>query len=164
VTIGPAHARSPAPVAPHLSNHRAGFPFSCIGSVEKNQMGIRRNGRFSPTKESQQNQTLGRIKRLGDRVQLVWEISEQTALYRALVLLRILALASLPRRRRIVLEPPHTKSTTPGGSPRPAAPVEAFPNAGAPPPRARTAVKACGKPAATARLFLVVSAVQGRTR
>jgi hypothetical protein len=86
-----------------------------------------------------------------------------------LVLLWILVareetLASLPRRRRIVLEPPHAKSTAPGGSPRPAAPVETFPDAGAPPPRARTAIKARGKPAATARLFPVVSAVQGKTR
>jgi hypothetical protein len=62
-------------------------------------------------------------------------------LYIALVLLRILAardetLASLPRRCCIILEPPppHAKLTTPGGSPRPAAPVEAFPDAGAPPP------------------------------
>jgi hypothetical protein len=86
-----------------------------------------------------------------------------------LVLLWILVareetLASLPRRRRIVLEPPHAKSTALGGSPRPATPVETFPDAGAPPPRARTAIKARGKPATTARLFPVVSAVQGKTR
>jgi hypothetical protein len=90
-------------------------------------------------------------------------------LYKALVLLQILAsreetLASLPRSRRIVLEPPRTKSTALGCSPRPAAPVEAFLDAGAPPPRARVAVNARGKPATTVHLFSVVSAVQGRTR
>jgi hypothetical protein len=162
-------ARSPTPLAPHLSHHRVGFPFLRVGSVEKNQTGIRRNGRISPTEESQRNRTADRLKWLGDRVLLIWEISEQMALYRALVLLQILAAreetqASLPRHHLIVLEPHHAKSTALGGSPRPAAPIEAFPDAGAPPSRAHAAVKARGKSAAAARLFLVVSAVQGWTR
>jgi hypothetical protein len=64
------------------------------------------------------------------------------------VLLRILAtreetLAFLPRHRHIILETSHAKSIAPGGLPRPAAPVEAFPDAGAPPPRAHAIIKAC---------------------
>jgi ribosomal protein L33 len=50
VTADPARAQSPAPLAPHLSHHRAGFPFSRVGSVEKNQTGIRRNRRFPQLK------------------------------------------------------------------------------------------------------------------
>jgi hypothetical protein len=111
--------------------------------VEKNRTRLRRNGRLSPTKESQQNRTPDRIKWVGDRVLLVWEIFERKALYVAPVLLQILAardetLASLPRHHHIILEPPsppaHAKPTTPRDSPRPAIPLEAFPNAGAPPP------------------------------
>jgi hypothetical protein len=158
-------------VAPRLSHHHAGFLFSRIGSVEKNRTGLRRNRRFSPTEESQQNQTPNRIKWLGDRVLLVWEIFEQKTLYIAHVLLQILAardetLASLPCHCCNVLEPPPPRAnpTTTGGSPRPAAPVEAFPDARAPPPCTRAATKAGATPATATCLFSVVSAIQGRTR
>jgi hypothetical protein len=119
-------------MAPHLSHHRAGFPFLCVGSVEKNQTGIRRNRRFLPTEESQRNHTPDRIKCLGDRVLLVWEISEQTTLYRALVLLRSLAareetLASLPHHRSIILEPPRAKLIAQEVHRGPHTPVEPFP-------------------------------------